>query len=280
MIPILLAMQGHPESPQLWKKHADALLRECGLVATIHKPCLYLGSIHGERVILKRQVDDFAIAAPKEQMANILLEMIDAKLMIPIKCQGYIDMYNGIDFLQIRYYIKISCNSYITKICDKYLTSWMGNFTSTDDRPTPLPADPNWMKKCNAATGDPDLKIQAKLAKTMGLSYRSGVCKLIWAMKMCWPDLAFASVKLSQANACPHHHHFHGVKHCLMYLYSTRDDGLYFWRTAPRIEFKEGPIPRINSNKQDHLLDDRPEYGANVLHAYADSDWATCVKTR
>jgi hypothetical protein len=49
-----------------------------------------LGLIQGKRVILKQQVDDFAIAAPKEQTANILLDMIDDKLMIPMNCQGYI----------------------------------------------------------------------------------------------------------------------------------------------------------------------------------------------
>ncbi len=46
----------------------------------------------------------------------------------------------------------------------------MRNFTSMDNRPTPLPADPTWMKKFNAAMGDLDPKIQAKLAMTMGLS--------------------------------------------------------------------------------------------------------------
>ena len=136
------------------------------------------------------------------------------------------------------------------------------------------------MKKFNAATGDPDPKIQANLAKAMGLSYRSGVGKMIWAMTTCRPDVAFASVKLSQANCCPHDHHFHGLKHALKYLYSTWEDGLYFWRMVPRMELKEGPFPKINSNKQDLLLQGRPEYDANVLHAYADSDWATCVKTR
>jgi hypothetical protein len=30
---------------------------------------------------------------------------------------------------------------------------------------------------------------------------------------------------------------------------------------------------------KDLILDNRPEYGTNELHAYADSDWATCVKT-
>ncbi len=136
------------------------------------------------------------------------------------------------------------------------------------------------VKLFNAAMGDLDPKIQARLAKTMEISYRSGVGELIWAMTTTRPDLAYASVKLSQANSCPHEHHFHGVKHALKYLYSRKDDGLYFWRTAPRDELLEGSLPRINSNKQDLLLGNRPQYDANALHAYADSDWATCVKTR
>jgi hypothetical protein len=68
------------------------------------------------------------------------------------------------------------------------------------------------------------------------------------------PDLAYTSVKLSQANSAPDEHHYHGVKHALKYLYSTRDDGIYFWRTSVCNEFKEGPLPMINSNKQDLLL--------------------------
>ncbi len=80
------------------------------------------------------------MAAPDETTANILLDMLDDRLTIPLKRQGFLDMYNGVDILQTRYYIKISCHSYITKICDKYLDTWMRNYTSTDNRPTPLPA--------------------------------------------------------------------------------------------------------------------------------------------
>ena len=46
------------------------------------------------------------------------------------------------------------------------------------------------------------------------------------------------------------------------------------------MEFPEGPIPVINSNRQDILLDDRPQFKASTIHTYADSDWATCIKTR
>ncbi len=61
-IPVLLAMQGHPESPRLWEKHANRILWKIGLFPTSHEPCLYLDIINGQQVLFLRQVDDFAIA--------------------------------------------------------------------------------------------------------------------------------------------------------------------------------------------------------------------------
>ncbi len=112
----------------------DAILCMIGLIPTVHEPCLYLRTINGKQIIFKCQVDDFPIAAPGDkQVANILLDMINNELSIPMKWQGYLDMYNGIDILQMRDYIKISCKTFINKICDKYLNCWMQNLTSTED---------------------------------------------------------------------------------------------------------------------------------------------------
>jgi hypothetical protein len=186
-----------------------------------------LGIIEGKHVIFKQQVDDFTIAVPAEHTAKILFDRIDDELQIPMKHQGYLDMYTGVDVMQTKSYIKISCELFIEKICDKYLISWMQNFTSTDNCPTPLPMDPLWFKQFNAAIDDPDPKVQRKLAKKMQITYRCSVGELIWAMTTTRPDLAFPSIKLSQANSDPDEHHYHGVKHALKYLYSTRDDGIY-----------------------------------------------------
>jgi hypothetical protein len=70
-------MQGHPESPHLWEKHANTILRKLGLTPTTHEPCLYSGTIAGKRVIFKRQVGNFAIATADEKTADILLDLID-----------------------------------------------------------------------------------------------------------------------------------------------------------------------------------------------------------
>jgi hypothetical protein len=93
-------MQGHPESPRLWEKHADSILREIGLTPTVHEPCLYSGLIDGTRVVFKRQVDDFAAACPTQRSADLLFDMIDERLSIPIKRQGLLATFNGMDILQ------------------------------------------------------------------------------------------------------------------------------------------------------------------------------------
>jgi len=81
VIPVLLAMQGHPESSRLWEKHADAILCELSLKPMVHEPCLYSGTVNKKRIIFMHQVDDFAIAAPNERTSDILLDMILKSVM-------------------------------------------------------------------------------------------------------------------------------------------------------------------------------------------------------
>jgi hypothetical protein len=212
MIPILSAMQGHLELLRLWEKHVDAILQELGLTPMIHEPCLSSGIIDGKRIIFMRQVDDFAIATPDAHNAGFLLDMLDDKLSIPLKHQGHLDMYNGVDILQTHHYIHLSCTSFIGKISAKYLSTCMKHMYASSTCPTPFPTDSAWWNEFNKAVGDSDVKAQALLAKDMQLNYCAGVGKLIWAMTTCRPDLAFASVKLSQSNLCPHKIHYHGLK--------------------------------------------------------------------
>jgi hypothetical protein len=112
----------------------------------------------------------------------------------------------------------------------------------------------------------------------MQLKYHAGIGELIWVMTTCCPDIAFTSVKLSQLNSRLAKHHYHGLKHAIQYLYMTQHDGIYFWCTCLRLDLSEGPLPIINSNCSDLLLDNRPNHNASIAVAYGNSDWATCVK--
>ncbi|KAL7550305.1 hypothetical protein ACHAWF_013539, partial [Thalassiosira exigua] len=73
---------------------------------------------------------------------------------------------------------------------------------------------------------------------------------------------------------------YKGVRLALKYLYCTRDDGIYFWRTTPNDSLPDVPPPKINSNAHDLLLDGRPKHDALDPHGYMDSDWGGCLRTR
>jgi hypothetical protein len=236
VILVLGAMQGHPKSPRLWKKHINRILRDIGLTPTIHKPCIYLRIILGERVLFMRQVNDFAISAPSQCIANHHLDLIDDKLLIPMKRQGLVTLYNGLDILQTRDYIKVLCKMYINQISNIHLDQgWMKSYLISD-QPTPLPTTPLFMKALQTKEGNPDPVVQRALEKKMGFSYWSGIEQLVYAMVCCHPDFSFATVKLSEHNTCPGRVHFEGVRHALKYLYQIHSEGLYFWRTTPRPE--------------------------------------------
>ena len=76
-----------------------------------------------------RQVDDFAIAAPDQCTANILTDLLDNQLTMPFKRQGLLDMFNGVDVVQTKHYIKLDCHTYIEKLSAKYLATWMNKIS-------------------------------------------------------------------------------------------------------------------------------------------------------
>ena len=279
VIPILSAMQGHPEAPRLWEKHADKILRSIGLFPTTHEPCLYSGLVDGQRVLLLRQVDDFAVAAPSDQVASTIFDLIDDHLTIPLKRLGLISLFNGIDIVQTKHFIKLSCKSYVERICEKYLDGWLGKHFMPS-RPTPLPQSESFMKSFLSAVGDSSDAAQARLEKDMGIKYRNGLGELIYALVTCRPDLSYAVVKCAQATVCPHEIHYHALRHIMKYLYTTRNDGIYFWRQQLHPTLPSEPLPAMVSRPADLLPENRPSHLATDLHGYVDSDWATCPRTR
>jgi hypothetical protein len=154
VIPILSAMQGHPEAPRLWEKHADKILRSIGLQPTTHEPCLYSGLINNSRALLLRQVDDFSVASATPAIANHAFDLINECLTIPLKRLGLVMLFNGLNVEQTRSYIKISCESYILRICEKYNDTWMRTH-NLPNRATPLPQHDTFTKSFLSAVAIP-----------------------------------------------------------------------------------------------------------------------------
>jgi hypothetical protein len=184
-------------------------------------------------------------------------------------------MFNGINVTQTHNYIKINCHSFIEKACKKYLMTWMHTIPITDNQLTPLPTDQNWLKKFNAAVGSSNKDDQDCLAEEMKLTIAVVLVSLFRQLQPAILTL------LSQASNCL-------IRTCIpmsiatmaLAMPSNTSDGLHFWCTSLCMELPAGPIPQINSNRQDLLLDvTPPDFNVTTTHIYLDSNWATCVMT-
>ena len=102
-------------------------------------------------------------------------------------------MFNGIDVLQTQDYVKISVQTYVERISEKHLNSWM-TMTQNLEYLTPLPRRPKMMQDILNADGSMDEKVQEALAKRMGVGYHGGIGKLIYVMIICHPDISYLVV--------------------------------------------------------------------------------------
>ncbi|KAL7512029.1 hypothetical protein ACHAXN_009117 [Cyclotella atomus] len=275
-------MQGHPESSRLWEKHIDRIIRKYDFKPTVHEPCLYIGEVRGERCIFKRQVDDFAIATANEETAHYFFDLLDDELTMPRKRLGLITLFNGVDILQSRYFVKISCETYLDKVSKRHLENWMNKMKIMAHRPLPMPSADSFIKSFDRATGDPSDSVQKALEKEFKFAYRSGIGEIIYAMVTCRPDVSTAVVRCAQHSACPAQQHYKAVRHILKYLYVTKNDGIYYWRARPLMNLPEHALPQHNAAYHGPLPPNtiRPAPAPLEPATSADSNWAACLKTR
>jgi len=75
VLPVFHALQGHPESGKLWEKHITAILRspKFGFTSTTHDKSVCSATFEGAKMLLLRQVDDFAVACPNKLSVSIKL---------------------------------------------------------------------------------------------------------------------------------------------------------------------------------------------------------------
>ena len=100
VIPILKNLQGHPKAPRKWSHHIDTLLQKYHYELTVHALCLYRATINGEDGPFLSQVDVFALTTNDESAYTKIYNDLDAELPVPIKRQGLLTHYHGIDIIQ------------------------------------------------------------------------------------------------------------------------------------------------------------------------------------
>ena len=272
VLPVHKALQGHPESSRLWALHMDKILRNTfNLKPTTHEGCLYSGTYKNQDILFLRQVDDFAVASTNEQTCIDLIQEIDKHMTIDIKDLGRLTRYNGVDITQAKYFVKLSNPTYIDKLIEEH--EWLLHDSNISNIPSPVKNEQTFNQRMETASPPTNDKLKIELQNEMGLNYRQAIGELIYLMVTCRPDISFPLIKLSQYSSNPAAEHYEAVKQILRYIKTTRDDGIYFWRTNPRDDLPNLPLPQQNSNDT-HIVDGTTRIdSAETIHGLVDSDW-------
>ena len=238
VLPVQHALQGHPKSGRLWEEHINCILLGPHLqfTTTTHDRTIYTTNYNGHKVLLLRQVDDFAIACSDESIAKSIYDYIGKQLQLPTETTppfqylGLMDDYNGIDVKQTATSITLTCSSYISRLLTSH--KWSTPSATPSTNPSPLPTDA--INQIYTHVGpDEGTPAHAALSAKHGFSYRGLLGKLLYAYITARPDIGYAVVTLSKFSTCPDDTHFLLLKHVAKYLRETIDWGIVFTKPRP-----------------------------------------------
>ena len=129
----------------------------------------------------------------------------------------------------------------------KYIENMTERFGLTEAKPvyTPLEAKIDLQKYKDKSELHPDNEL-----------YRSIIGSTMYAAQLCRPDVLYAVCRLSRYLNEPTHAHMNQAKRCLIYLYTTKNNGITY-------------------GKKTHGI-----IGHNIIFGYADADFASDLDSR
>jgi hypothetical protein len=260
VLPVLHALQGHPEAARLWEAHINAILHnpEFGFKSTTHEKNIYHAIVDGVPILLCRQVDDFAISTPDPEI---------------------VDSFNGVDILKTRDYIKLNCSTYVRRLLASH--NWSTPH-ATESKIGSKPSEP--FPECDhhavyTTTGFAEHTVEhAALSTEMGFSYRTLLGELLHAYVTARPDIGYAIATLAKFSTAPAKIHYQRLKGVAKCLRSTIDWGVIYWRPAPNHSLPTIPVTLAEHNPQ--LPPFPPSTSPFQLRGFVDASHANDLRNR
>ena len=242
---------------------------------------MVLVTIEGETVLVCRQVDDFAVATEKDEIAKSFFAQLRKHVQteynamgIEIPDVGIFERYNGIDIIQTRDYVKVSCESYLDRLFQTH--GW--DKPPSKASPYMVPLNPTTANDLMKVEGPPEKSPEARaLAIKNGFSYRNLLGELIYAFVICRLDIGYAVCFLSRFATAPHPDHYQALRHVCKYLRSTKEWGILYQRPAPMMDLPEVPFEYLPEESD---LPPFPVIARDVLVAFLDAAHASDLNTR
>jgi hypothetical protein len=193
VLPVLRALQGHPESGRFWEEQINSILShpELGFEHTSHDRTIYISRKYYEPVLMHRQVDDFSVACSDQSIAKSIPDSIGRRLQLPneesppFKYLGLQSEFNGVDIEQSSSHIAISCNSYISRLLKSHGCDKLPLRESRSDHQVDAV---DCVYDCDLGPEEGTIE-HVLFKKKQGFSYRTLLGKLLFAYVCARPDI-------------------------------------------------------------------------------------------
>jgi hypothetical protein len=286
VLPVLRALQGHPEAGRLWEAHINHILScpELSFTPTTHDRTIYATIYRGTKVLLLRQVDDFALACASEPLARDIFDFIGRQLQLPnepappFKYLGLLSAYNGLDVEQSSSHIGLSCSSYISRLLKTHGWDTPGSKEPISSPHTsPLPIDAvDILYDCDPGPAE-GTSAHHRLQIQHGFAYRTLLGELLYAYVTSRPDIGYAVTTLSKFAGCPSSTHYTHLKNVAKYLRRTIHWQIYFSKSHhdPLL-----PPSSLSPVSADPSLPAFPHIDLDQLTAFVDAAHANDKRNR
>lgn len=201
------SLYGLKQSPRCWNEKFTRFLNEFNLVNIESDKCVFIGVVEGSKVYLALYVDDGLIMSKSESAIKYVLDYLENNFKITVGCA---DEFLGFEIKRNR-----ECRQ--LKICQSgYIKRTLGKFNMLEANPANVPAEPGMFLQKQTP------KLDHKIP------YREAIGSLLFAARVCRPDIEFAVNYASQFLNCYDDSHWQVVKRILRYLKGTRDYGIIY----------------------------------------------------
>ena len=232
------ALYGLKNSAKAWFDTFSSYLKELGYNRSDYDECLWEYR-HGSKMVYIIVFVDDCLVIGDDDYIHEFMSKVEKKFKI--RDLGEAENFLGMEIKRdrINRTLKISQSKYIINMAKKFgLESAKPQYTPMDHR----------VKLCKY--------VDKKELHPDNELYRSIIGSIMYAAQLCRPDVVYAVCKLSKYLNEPTYTHMTQAKRCLVYLYTTRNQGIRYGHKVHDI------------------------IGHNLVYGYADADYAMCPDTR
>lgn len=209
------ALYGLKQSGRMWYFKLDETLKEIGMKPSTADPCVYVGEIEEQFVIIGVYVDDLILATKSPKIMDALKDKLNHKF--DMKDLGAIHYCLGIEISHSQKEGEVSMSQ------KKYINQLLQKFKMEDSKPINTPAEVNLKLKKPEQVSVEDMKKYPYQNLIGSLNYLSTCTR---------PDISHTISMLSQFNANYSKEHWDAAKRVLRYLKGTIDVALTFRKSG------------------------------------------------